>query len=244
MEEITRSERRGTRIPWKLPIRVFCQESSEYQWTEQSRLVDVSPFGAGFMLTRPVEVGRLIQLTIPLPLKLRCFDHAEPLYSVWALVRYALPSPVAENGGTCLFRVGVAFVGKHPPVSYQENPTLTYEPVGTKGGSGSMWALRRRPFPTQRRETRLALPLEVLVETLDENGNPAMQEQTVTEALSSLGACIPTNLDIDVGRVLKISCPRDWISLFAVIRSRKVAPDGIARLGLELIGERWPLHRD
>src|SRR5438552_14963322 len=107
-----------------LPIRAFCSESAEYQWTEQSRLVDVSHFGAGFTLTRPVEVGRLIQLTIPLPQQLRCFDHAEPTYSVWGLVRHAAAIPRAQD--SVWFRVGVGFVGKQPPLSYEEDPSLRY----------------------------------------------------------------------------------------------------------------------
>jgi len=82
------------------------------------------------------------------------------------------------------------------------------------------------------------------VETPGENGNPSMQENTVTETISSLGACIPTSLNVGVGRVLKVSSRSDRVSTFGAIRSRKVAPDGIARLGLEFIGERWPLQRD
>jgi hypothetical protein len=236
--------RRGTRLPLKLPIRVFCKESDEYQWTEESRLVDVSAFGAGFTLTRPVEVGRLVRLKIPLPLKLRCFDHDEPMYSVWCLVRHASVLPMAQNQQAALFRIGVGFVGKQPPPSYQEDPTITYDPLPTRVGQGSMLKVKENPFARQRRETRLMIPLEVLVETLDEEGNPATQEHTVTETLSSLGTCIPTMLNVGVGGILKISSPRDHISIFAVIRSRKVAPDGIARLGLEFLGKRWPLHRD
>jgi hypothetical protein len=235
--------RRCARIPLSLPIRVLCRESVEYQWTEQSRLVDVSHFGAGFTLTRPVEVGRLIQLTIPLPQQLRCFDHAEPTYSVWSLVRHALAIPRAQHQQSGLFRVGVAFLGKQPPLSYEEDPSLRYEPLAIKVGQNSMWKLGERPLTKQRRETRLIIPLEVLVETLDENGKPSKQEYTVTETISRLGTCVPTNLKVGVGRILKISSARDNVSVFAAIRSRKVAPDGIARLGLEFIGDRWPLQR-
>jgi len=227
-----------------LPIRAFCRESAEYQWTEQSRLVDVSHFGAGFTLTRPVEVGRLIQLTIPLPQQLRCFDHAKPTYTVWSLVRHAAAIPRAPHQDSTLFRVGVAFVGKSPPHSYEEDPTVRYELLPIKVGQNSMWKVGERQLANRRRETRLIIPLEVLVETPGENGNPFMQENTVTETISSLGACIPTSLNVGVGRVLKISSRSDRVSTFGAIRSRKVAPDGIARLGLEFIGERWPLQRD
>jgi hypothetical protein len=236
--------RRCKRISLTLPIRVSYQESDKYQWTEQSRLVDVNHFGAGFTLTRPVEVGRLIQLTIPLPLQLRCFDHAEPMYSVWSLVRHASAIRMAQHQEVALFRVGVGFVGKQPPQSYEKDPTLRYEPLPITTEQTSWSRLGARPLPKQRREARLVIPLEVLVETLDENGKPCLQEYTVTETLSSLGTCVPTNLEVGVGRILRITSPRDQVSLFAAIRSRMIAPDGIARLGLEFIGSRWPLHRD
>jgi len=86
--------------------------------------------------------------------------------------------------------------------------------------------------------------MEVLVETLDEGGNPSMQEYTVTETISSLGTCIPTSLEVGVGRVLRISSVTEHISIFAAIRSRNVAADGITRLGLEFVGDRWPLQRE
>lgn len=242
--ELTRElVRRRARLPLKLPIRVVCRETAEYEWTEKSRLIDVNQFGAGFTLTRPVEVGRLIRLIIPLPLQLRCFDHTEPLYSVWSLVRHASAIPTAQWQEP-VFRIGVGFVGKHAPPGYQADPALRYEPLPIAGGQNSMWRLGQYPSANQRRETRLIIPHEVLVETLDENGKPAMQEYTVTETISSLGTCIPTNLDVGVGRILRISSTTDQVSVFGVIRSRKVAADGITRLGLEFICDRWPLQRD
>lgn len=233
-----------TRLPLKLPIRVVCRESADYEWAERSRLIDVNQFGAGFTLTRPVEVGRLIHLTIPLPHSLRCFDQFEQMYSVWGLVRHVSPISSGKSQEATLFRVGVGFVGKHPPLSYEEDPSIRYEPLSTKNGHALLWKLGRRHSATERRETRLIIPLEVLVETLDENGNPSAQEYTVTETMSSLGTCVPTSLDVGVGRILKITSVIDEVSVFAAIRSREVAADGIARLGLEFIGERWPLGRE
>jgi hypothetical protein len=243
LEQANETKRRRGRLPLTLPIRVCCRESPEYEWIEQSRLVDVTHFGAGFTLLRPVEPGRLVRLTIPLPHQLRCFDHTEPQYSVWSLVRHASPLPRAEHQESALFRVGVAFVGKRPPRSYEEDPTLRYEPVPVKAGQAMMWGLARLSGEKQRRETRLIIPLEVLIEVLDEHGQPSLKEHTVTETMSSLGTCVPTNLEVGVGRILRITSERDHISLFAAIRSRKVAPDGIPRLGLEFLGERWPLQR-
>jgi len=235
--------RRVKRLPLTLPIRVFCRESSDYEWTEQSRLIDVSQFGAGFTLTRPIDIGRLIKMTIPLPQKLRCFDHMEPMYSVWSLVRHASAISKVNGSNATLFRIGVGFVGKEAPFSYQQDPAVRYEPVPVKIGDKVVWRMGRHSGPTERRESRLIIPLEVLVETLDEVGRPVMREHTVTETISSLGTCVPTNLDVGVGRIVKINGIRDQVSVFAAIRSRNVARDGITRLGLEFIGGRWPLER-
>lgn len=244
MEPKRDSVRRRARIPLTLPIRVMCRESNEYEWNEQSRLVDVTHFGAGFILTRPVDVGRLVQLTMPLPTQLRCFDHNEAMYSVWSLVRHTAAVHSNDSSQPKLFRLGVAFVGKEAPQSYLDDPTLRYEPVAIKVGQNTRWKLGRLQTVTARREPRLVIPLEVLVETLDEDGKPLMREYTVTETISTLGTCVPTNLDVDVGRVLRISSVNDQVSTYAAIRSRSVSPDGIARLGLEFIGARWPLDRE
>jgi len=241
LEEEKEIRRQRARIQLKLPIRVRCRESLGYEWIEQSRLVDVSLFGAGFTLTRPAEPGRLLQVTMPLPHQLRCFDHTEPQYSVWSLVRHASPLRGEQEGGASLFRVGVGFVGKRPPQTYDQDPTTRYEPVTIVGGQNTMWNVNERPPNNQRRETRLIIPLEVVIEAIDEGGKPSAREQTVTETISSLGTCVPTNLDVEVGRILRITSARDNVSLFAAIRSRKLAPDGIPRLGLEFLGERWPL---
>jgi len=228
------------RLPLKLPIWIDYRESSEDQWIEQSRLVDVSQFGAGFTLTRPVDIGRLMRLMMPLPYKLRCFDHFERLYSVWAVVRHI--SVIAAQ--PISFRVGVAFLGKHPPPSYEEDPTCRYEPLPIKLDQHALWRVGRLSLAPQRREPRLNIPMEVLVETFDEKGQPSMREYTVTETISRLGTCVPSNLDIGLGRMLRITSVTERVSIFAAVRSREIKSDGVARLGLEFIGDRWPLDRE
>src|SRR3982074_1279481 len=106
------------RLELKLPVRVRCREAKDLEWTEITRLIDVTPFGAGFTLKHPIEKGRLLHMTIPMPRQLRVFDHVEDQYRVWALVRYVKPTdPVVS--GTVLFEVGVAFIGKRPPRTYE-----------------------------------------------------------------------------------------------------------------------------
>ena len=104
-----------------------------------------------------------------------------------------------------------------------------------------MWSVNERKTNTERRETRLIIPLEVLIEVFDEQGKISLTEHTVTENISTRGTSVLTNLDLAVGRILRITSAREGVSLFAAVRCHRVASDGITRLGLEFLNERWPL---
>lgn len=73
-----------------------------------------------------VEPGQLLHLLMPMPRSLRCFDHAEDQYRVWAIVRNIRWLPAREDGSPSL-EVGVAFIGKHPPASYTAAPETRYD---------------------------------------------------------------------------------------------------------------------
>src|SRR6476620_7378105 len=108
------------RLELQIPVRVVCRETPDFEWTEVTRLLNVTPFGAGFTLKRPTEKGRLVHMTIPMPRQLRVFDHMEDQYRVWAIVRHA--SGITDGDNQTAFEVGVAFIGKHPPKSYELEP--------------------------------------------------------------------------------------------------------------------------
>src|ERR1041384_3245776 len=108
------------RLELQLPVRVRCRETATLEWAEITRLLDVTPFGAGFTLKRPVEKGRLLHMTIPMPRQLRVFDHVEDQYRVWALVRRI--KTIEEANQPTQFEVGGAFIGKQPPRRYAADP--------------------------------------------------------------------------------------------------------------------------
>src|SRR5678809_1428514 len=112
------------RLPLTLPVRVRGRDTPTFEWTEVTRLTNVTPFGAGFTLRHPTEKGRLLHMTIPMPRQLRVFDHVEDQYRIWALVRYMKATVV---DGTTVFSVGVAFIGKRAPASYEIEPWKRYE---------------------------------------------------------------------------------------------------------------------
>jgi PilZ domain-containing protein len=205
-----------------------------------SRLVDVTPFGARLRLKRPTEIGRLLLLTMAMPRQLRVFDHAEDQYRVWTLVRNLKQlDPATEQGA--MVEIGVAFVGKYPPISFLTNPAQLYDIAPLERGQ---WSIKEQPpfeASDKRKESRHTIPIEVMIEPVGEAGTAGQKENTVTENISRKGAAVFTTLDLQPGRFLRMSSAQQGAVVFAVVRNRRIGADGIARLHLEFIGAEWPL---
>ena len=211
-----------------------------------TRLVDVTPFGARFRLSRPIDIGRLLRLTLAMPRQLRVFDHTEDQYLVWAIVRNVrLLDPQTSKGA--LMEVGVAFIGKRPPKSYEMDPGRRYEVAQTKLES-ELWIAREDSVEQlseiqtddKRKESRQLIPIEVLIEVFDAD-KLISSEQTVTENISPRGAAIFTAGSLEPGTFVKMTSDRYHASVLAVVRARRAGADGITRLHLEFIGSEWPL---
>lgn len=232
------------RLKLSLPARVQFREDAATEWAEMTRLHDLTPFGASFSLTRPIDVGRLLQLTLPMPRQLRCFDHVEDQYRVYALVRFTR-AQFPKGASAPNFMLGVAFVGKRPPDSYQLDPTKRYE-VLNPTGEGGMWMLREQQAPVegqiQKKETRLSVPVEVTVELYDEHWNITAREETVTENISRRGAAVYTSLKAERGSYVRLTSARYQTSAFAVVRAHRTGSDGIPRLHVEFMDQEWPLE--
>ena len=240
MSEQKNERRLRERLRLELPLRAHYRENLETEWTELTRARDLTPFGAGFSLTRPVDLGRLIHLTLPMPRQLRCFDHIEEQYRVWALVRSLRAEEPADASGR-KFVVGAAFVGKHPPQSYLQDPTRRYEPAG---GGDSLWQLKEQTgeAPRVERESRLNVPVEVTIAVPNERGEVAAREETVTENISRRGAAVFTTLDVQPGQFVRLTSTRYGTSVYAVVRRRRTGADGITRLHLQFVDREWPLE--
>jgi hypothetical protein len=211
-----------------------------------TRLVDVTPFGARFPLPRPIDIGRLLQLTVAMPRQLRVFDHVEDQYRVWAIVRNVkLLQQTAPKDP--LVEVGVAFIGKRPPHSYQENPERRYEIAQSKLES-AMWAAREDSVDQlaevnsedKRRESRQMIPVDVVMEVFEAD-KLVKNEQTVTENISRSGAAVFTAMDTRPGTFVKVTSEQYKTAVLAVVRARRAGRDGITRLHLEFVGSEWPL---
>ena len=230
------------RLELKLPVRIRCRETPDFEWMEVTRLTDVTPFGAGFTLKRPTEKGRLLHMTIPMPRQLRVFDHLEEQYKVWAVVRH-VKRMVSSETGSSHFDVGVAFIGKRPPASYEAEPWKRYEIAAT--ALHAMAAVEEvvRPIPTtdQRRETRHNIAVDMLLEVLNEKGEVSESESTVTENISRKGATLFTTLTVPIGRFFRLTSYQYNLVVHAAVRSCTTGIDGIQRLHVEFIDAEWPL---
>ena len=242
MSERPKFKRIRERLPLTLPVRVRGRDTPASEWTEVTRLTNVTPFGAGFTIKHPTEKGRLLHMTIPMPRQLRVFDHVEDQYRVWALVRYVKAMPTTGNEAP-VFEVGVAFIGKHPPRSYEDNPARRYEIGGTTAEKLSIAEdyVEESASTDKRAFTRHNIPVDMLIETVNDKGEVEQSEHTVAENISSWGAAIYTTLDLPIGRFIRLTSDQYHVAVHAAVRGRSIGPAGVPRIHVEFIDREWPL---
>lgn len=238
--------RRINRMPINLPVKIEGLDTADSAWEEITRLRDVSAFGAGFTLSRPVRRGRLIKLTLPMPRQMRCYDYFESQYTIWAIVRRCLPM---DSGDTESCFLGVAFIGKVPPKSFLEDPSLAFDITHKSDEEEGLWEIRRAEsvddeshLPKEdRRHSRYDIPVNLTVEIMDKDGRVIESEPSVAENISLGGACILTSLTVEPGALVRVSCPQYDVTIKAIVRGRRVGPNGIPRLHIEFVDQFFPL---
>ena len=241
MSQRKTSRRIRDRLALQLPVRVRCRETVLSEWTEVTRLTDVTPFGAAFTLKRPTEKGRLLQMTIPMPRQLRVYDHVEDQYRIWCLVRH-VHSVVAADKST-RFVVGVAFIGKHAPASYEREPAKRYE-LSTPGEDAlpTVQELSSgQQTSAQEIHTTHSIAVDMLVETLNEEGEVLASEASVTQDISRAAATLFTTMQVPLGKFVRLTSNQYNITAHGVVRARSTGADGIRRIHVEFIDTEWPL---
>ena len=243
-----KENRRIQRISLPLPVRVEVKMDTKTGWNEVTRFSDVSAFGAGFVLKRPVKRGRLVQLTAPMPRQLRSFDFTEPQYRVWALVRRCIAT--GRKPKEPEYSIGVAFIGKTPPASYLENPSLLYDLVVHENNGNGFWHIDLADLrgdeshlpKDHRRHTRYSIQEQLTIKQLDESDNVLFTETTVTENISLGGAAVFSTLQAETGAFVRVRSEVYDVEIMSVVRGSRVGADGITRLHLEFIDQFFPLE--
>ncbi len=210
---MSKDRRKQVRVPLKIPVRVQGRDTDRTTWDEITSTADASGGGLGIILSHPVRLGQCLHLALPLPKRFRQYDLTDQSYRVYVLVRSVFGSiPPA--------RVGVVFLGKHPPrgASAALPSEVFLMPSDPK-------PVDRRQFP--RHEVRLRVTLE-----RPETPGASRSEETVAENLSKWGALVKTALPVAKGEMVLVNeCAGRYRSR-AEIRNVNIGTDGAVRLNL------------
>lgn len=217
---------------------VQVKESQEETWKEVAKVLTVSKNGAGFSLTRPVVVGRLVTLVMPLDPELRAYDKKKELYPVMAIVQYCNAATV---DGRTQYHVGVGFVGKKIPDSYKADPTQSYRISGMK--QDGLWSISEAESQFKnRKQPRYWISLPLTVSLLQRADKAVNKEDSFTKNIAAGGVSVSCSLDAEIGDKVKVACKElDFYSL-AIVRNRKVSNSEMPTLHLEFVDNEFPIE--
>ncbi|HSD67608.1 MAG TPA: PilZ domain-containing protein [Vicinamibacteria bacterium] len=207
--------RKQRRVPMRLPVRVQGRSADGTAWEEMSTCEDASAGGVGLRLNRPVVLGQVLHLSLPMPQRFRQYDLTDSSYRVYALVRNVGPAP---GGGQ---RIGVVFLGRHPPRGADALP-------------GALFIMPGDPSPVERRKfARHLARLSLRLEAENAPGGVAVEESTIAEDMSLWGAKVrATTLPVVKGAVLQVDEIGGDFKTRAEVRNISIGPDGQPRLNL------------
>ena len=220
---MTKERRQSARIGITLPVRIQGHLAGQ-DWTEMSTVKDASPGGAAFLLQHKVTRGEVLLLSLPLPKRFRAFDTTEPSYHVYALVR-----DVQTESGR--IRVGVMFLGKHPPRGFDRS-------------QGNRYLLPEDGPLTSRKERRLHGRLDIHVNMrlrrVTPEARPPREEMTIAENIGRGGARVLTSLPVAKGEVVELEEIGGPFHTRAEVRNIFIGPDKIPRLNLRFLDRQAP----
>jgi hypothetical protein len=217
--------RRQRRVSLKLPVRVLGRDPNGAGWEEMSTCEDASIGGVAMLVAHPVRPGQVLQLSVPLPRRFRQYDVNDSSYRTYALVRHTRRAAGPQ-------RVGVVFLGRHPPRGAQLLPSELFLMPGERAGRSPC------PGPT----FRLRLQAE------NAPGGIAQEEDVRVEHLGPRVATVRT-ARLPVGRgTLLLAEERDGeFRSRAEVTSIAIGTDGVPRVSLRFLDEPVPdrlLSRD
>ena len=215
--------RKQRRVPMKLPVRVQGRDPDGKTWEEMSNCEDASAGGVGFVVHRPVVLGQVLHLSLPLPARLRQYDLTDASYRVYTLVRNVRP---AKGGGV---RIGVVFLGRHPP-------------RGSQSLTGDLFLMPGDPTPVERRKfARYTARLKLRLEAEHAPGGIAVEERTIADNVSEWGAQVTARtLPVVKGVTLTVEEIGGDFKTRAEVRNVSIGEDGQPRLNLLFLDHPAP----
>ncbi len=221
------NRRKHERMSLGVPVRVQGHEANGSAWTEMTMTENADFRGAAFPLKHPVTRGHALLLSLPLPKSFRSFDLTAPSYSVYAIVRNTSALP---HGA---YRVGVMFLGRHPPRGHAQNPGGLYLlPSDLVAGAASGTVLtgsERRTHP------RYDLAVQLKLTRPEPVAFGHSSEQTLTRNLGSGGAMVITSLPVSKNDIVVVEDLQGILRSRAEVRGVFIGKDNIPRLNLRFL---------
>ena len=210
-------ERRKTRrVPIKIPVRVQGRDPSGTTWEAMTTCEDVSAGGLALILERSIRVGQVLHLSLPLPARFRQYDLTDPSYRVYGLIRGRRPGN----------RVGVLFLGRHPPRGAESLPTELFLLPGDP-----------KPLAASRHGFEVVLKLDA-----DQApGGVAQEERSIAEKVSERTADARTmSLPVFKGVILNVEEVGGEFKTRAEVSNVTIGKDGHPVLRLLFIDDPVP----
>ncbi len=169
-------------------------------------------------MSHPVSIGRVLHLSLPMPVPFRQYDLVEAVYRVFALVRNT------RSSGS-VTRVGVMFLGRNPPGGGDQPPAEHYLLPGDQ--------------PVKRQRPRPLLRLHLDADQTP--GGVAQDEEVVAEHLAPRLALVRVkHLPVTPGTVLAVEEVGGDFRSRAAVTSIVVGADGKPRLSLRMLDAPLP----
>ncbi len=217
------NRRQSKRFKTSLPVHVIGFTTKDEDWYEQVETVDISLQGARIRLGRRVKKGTVLYLSLPMPEELRRHGHREPNYRVYAHVRRI--EPLKEGSRI----IGLEFIGENPPEGYDKKPWAVFH-------LNEKWSgVERRRKPREERSD------VIWVEYFDESLEWVSQEMGRTENISDDGMRVSVKRPPADFEMVRISLTNRSFESFAVVCNRFTGADGLDRLCLRFLDDKWLL---
>jgi hypothetical protein len=186
---------------------------------------DASFGGASFTTKHPVSVHQALLISLPLPKTFRSYDLSDQTYKVYGLIRDVTPIRAGAA------RVGVKFLGRHPPKGYDKNP-----------GGRYLLPTDPPPAPKERRQFQRVenAYLNLKLTRVNGEGHAGQQERTVAENFGKAGARVMTTLPVAKGEILLVEELDGPFKTRAEICNVYIGEDRIPRLNLHFLDSEAP----
>jgi diguanylate cyclase (GGDEF)-like protein/PAS domain S-box-containing protein len=210
------NRRRTERFKLAMPTRVTGYDKENGKWDEMTQTINVSRTGLRLRLRRRLQQGNVVQLMLPLPVKLRSHGYYDSTYKVYALVQRVEP---VKGGGQVL---GLEFLGEEPPSGFLEKPWAIFNLKNWKGAE-------------RRRETRIEKPEIVRIEYLNDEMRAVGDDTVLTENYSRGGMRVRLQETPPEFFIIRVYGPGNAEPRIAVVRNRYLGTDNCERLCLSYV---------